>query len=135
MIAKLIVSLLVFSCFANEQKPDQLYGHWKVIGVTGASPVTAMNGTAAARLIGRPLILTAPKVLFMREKCKPNYAVSKLSSAEFVQDYRVELKTLNLPDPVTRFDAGCMDIFVAASGKIIFTWKGYFLEAKKTFAK
>lgn len=39
---------------------------------------------------------------------------------------------LGLPDSVIVIDARCTDIFIKSSGRLIFNWKGYFLEAVKT---
>ncbi|MGA7924589.1 MAG: hypothetical protein WCA20_01185 [Candidatus Sulfotelmatobacter sp.] len=135
MIARLAVALLAVACFASEQNPNQLYGRWKVTAVSGASPITAMSGAAAARLVGRFLILRPHKLQFAGQTCQPTYDRSQETSAEFVQDYKVDLKTLSLPEPVARFDAGCTAIFVREPDKIIFPWNGYFLEATKALVK
>jgi len=52
-------------------------------------------------------------------------------AAQFLQDYKLDPKTLNLPEPAIRFDLGCMDVFIRTPKEILFTWKGYFLSALK----
>jgi murein DD-endopeptidase MepM/ murein hydrolase activator NlpD len=46
------VAILFALSLALAQRSDQLFGHWKVNAVTTASPVTAMSGSDAARLVG-----------------------------------------------------------------------------------
>ena len=133
--AGLALTLFSFACSANAQKADQLYGRWEIVTVAGSSTVTAMSGAEAGRLVGQFLVLTPRSVQFAAETCRPAYEVLKETSAKFFQNYKVDAKTLNLPDPVTRFDADCTDVFVLGPNGIVFTWKGYFLKAKKAPAK
>ena len=135
MIFRVALALVAVVCSAAAQQPHQLLGRWKVTAVGGASPVTAMSGVSAGRLVGRSLVLSPKKVQFAGQTCHPTYDKSQETSAEFVQEYRTDLATLKLPDPVTRFDAGCTDIFVRSPDQITFTWRGYFLEAAKTLEK
>jgi len=122
---------LALACRGGESEggPDQLYGRWKVTAVIDASPVTAMSGAAADRLIGQYLTIAPHRVQFNRQACPATLAVSKIS---IQQDFKIDAKGLDLPDPATRYDGGCTDIFMrGAGGAIVFTWKGYFLEAVK----
>lgn len=135
MIARVAAVFFALACFASEPAPNQLYGTWKVTAVTGASPITAISGATAARLVGRSLVLGPHKIQFAGRICQTTYDVSNETSDEFVQDYKIAPKIVGLDEPVTRFDAGCTDIFLHATRKIIFTWKGYFLEATKISAK
>lgn len=135
MTAKIGFILLAAVCCAGEQKSDQLLGRWKVSAIVNFSPVTAMNGATAEHLIGRSLILKPRAAQFAGRTCKATYEENRETALEFFQDYKLDLKTLNLPDPVRRFDGGCTEIFFVVPGKIIFTWKGYFLEATKDCLK
>jgi hypothetical protein len=122
---------LALACYGGESvgAPEQLYGRWKVTAVIDASPVTAMSGAAADRLIGQYLTVASHKVQFNRQACQATLAVSKVS---IQQDFKIDAKSLDLPDPATRYDGGCTDIFMRGpGGAIVFTWKGYFLEAVK----
>jgi hypothetical protein len=119
---------------ASAQKPDQLLGRWKVTAVATACPVTAMSGSAAARLVGQPLTLTRHTVHFARQTCRPIYELSKETLAEVSQEYKIDAKALKLPDPVIRVDADCTEVFIREPGKILFTWNGYFLEATRSSA-
>ena len=103
--------------------------------VAASSPVTAISGNAAGRLVGQYIVLTADSVQFGKETCRPTYELVKETSGEFLQNYKVDAKTLNLPNPVIGFDADCTDVFIARPNEIIFTWKGYFLKAKRALAK
>ena len=132
---RFVLTLLFLASFASAQKPDQLYGRWEVMAVVASSPVTAMTGTAAGRLVGQFLVLAPRSVQFAKETCRPTYELFKETATEFLQNYKVDAKTLKLPDPVTRFDAYCTDVFILGPNDIVFTWKGYFLQAKKAHAK
>ena len=132
---RLVLTLFFFACFASAQKPDQLYGRWEVRAVAASSPVTAMTGTAAGRLVGQFMVLTSDRVQFATETCHPTYELLKETAAEFLRNYKVDSKTLKLPDPVARFDGDCTDVFILGPNEIVFTWKGYFLQAKRVPAK
>jgi hypothetical protein len=135
MTPRLALAIIAVACSMAAQQSNPLYGRWKVTAVRGASPVTAMSGSAAGRLVGRFLILSPKKTQFAGQTCNPTYDNSQEGAPEFVQDYKIDLVTLKLPDPVTRFDAGCTDVFVLGPDNITFTWDGYFLDATKVHAK
>jgi hypothetical protein len=135
MIRRCMACLLAVACFAGEPKADQLYGRWKVVSVAGSSPITAMSGAAMAHLIGKFLVLSPRETRFAGRRCRSTYDVSNETAAEFAGDYKVDAKTLSLNEPLTRVDGGCTDIFVHAPDKIIFTWKGFFLDATKVLGK
>lgn len=135
IIARLLFAGFAFTCCANSQSPDQLYGRWKVTAVAGASPITAMSGAAADRLVGHLLVLTPHSLRFAKETCHPTYEVSQETSSQFPDDYKIDGKTLKLPDPAIRFSADCTDLFIRAPSEIVFYWDGFFLEAKKLPAK
>ena len=109
----------------------RLNGQWRVGAVAGASPVTSMDGAAAASLVGKLLDVETQGLRFMNETCTATYANSAESSSEFVQDFRVDPSTLNLPAKIIRTDGGCTDIFVLGQNEILFTWHGYFLDARR----
>jgi len=130
--AGLALTLSSFACSANAQKADQLYGRWEIVTVAGSSPVTAMSGAAAGRLVGQFLVLTPRSVQFASETCRPTYELLKETSAEFFQNYKVDAKTLNLPDPVTRFDADCTDVFVLGPNEIFFCLERLFPKGEES---
>lgn len=130
-IARVLCTCILLSCSANGQTAEQLFGRWRVTEVANAGPVTAISGADAERLVGHLLILTPHTVRFANTTCHPSYNVSQETSAEFFEDSKVEAKTMNLPDPVTHFEADCTDIFVVKPDEVIFTWKGLFLQARK----
>lgn len=125
------LALLVFVCAGYAQKPDSLYGDWRVTAVAGAGPVTAITGAAAARLVGHVLLLRPGRLTFAGESCRPTYDATSESAADFVADYKTDSKILRLPNTVTRFDGDCTDLFLSSPKRIVFTWKGFFLEAVK----
>lgn len=110
---------------------NPLLGFWQVSAVAGASPITAMDGASAARLVGQTVTFGEHNFHFSDQSCEASYERSKESSAEFIQNYSVDPATLHLSAPVTRIDGGCADIFVLGTDKILFTWQGYFLEASR----
>jgi len=93
--------------------------------------VTAMSGSAASKLVGEYLVLESHKVRFAGTSCDATLQETSETSAEFFEEFKAELRPLNLPDPVKRLDGGCTEIFISASNKIVFSWKGYFLEAAR----
>ena len=125
------IALLTLATMYAGDAPEQLFGRWKVIRVADASPVTAISGVAASRLVGQYLVLNPGSVEFARQNCKAEYHATKESASDFRADYKIDAKSLKLPDPATRFDGGCTDIFPFDSTTILFTWKGFFLEASK----
>jgi hypothetical protein len=128
---RLGVALLIAVSAGIAQKTDSLYGDWRVTAVAGAGPVTAISGGAAARLVGQVLLLKPNSLRFAGESCRPTYETTSESAADFAADYKTDLRSLKLPAPVTRFDADCTDLFISAPNRIVFTWKGFFLEASK----
>lgn len=131
-IAGVLCTCILFSCWANGQTAEQLFGRWRVTKWVNAGPVTAIN-VEPERLVGHLLILTPHAVRFAGQTCHPQpaYSVSHETSAEFFEDSKVEAKTMNLPDPVTHFETGCTDIFIVKPNEVIFTWGGFFLQARK----
>jgi hypothetical protein len=127
----LALTLVNNACLADGQKTKAPYGDWKVTAVASAGPVTAMSGEAAALLVGKILVLKPKTLQFAGRICQPTYGVTEESADDFLEEYRVNLKELNLRQPVIRFEADCTDVFIRDANTILFTWKGYFLEAKK----
>ena len=128
------IALLSIALLGSAQKPTHLYGEWKVTALATASPVTALGGEAAARLIGQVVSISSDKFKFARKTCHPNYESSKKSLAEIAQDYKVDAKNLKLPDPVLSYDVDCTEVFAPEPRRIVFPWKGYFFEAVKSAA-
>lgn len=90
-----------------------------------------MDSASAARLVGQTVTLGEHNFHFSDQSCEASYEHSTESSADFIQDYRIDPATLHLSVPVTRIDGGCADIFVLGPDHILFTWQGYFLEANR----
>lgn len=134
-ILRTLSLLVLFSCSMYGQTADFLYGHWRVTKVANAGPVTAIRGMEADRLIGHVLVLTPTTLRFANRTCQPTYNVSHETSTEFFENSGIEAKTVDLPDPATHFEADCTDIFVLSSDRILFTWKGVFLQARKLPAR
>ena len=130
--AVLLLGVLFWVPIGAGQKADSLFGSWTVRNVVAASDITAMSGSAAARLVGHSLVLNRTSLRFERQTCYPTWEVSKENTATISEDYRLSAKALKLPDPAVHFDGDCMDIFVRDPGTIVFTWEGYFLEATRT---
>jgi hypothetical protein len=128
------VALLFIIGFGHEQNREQLYGHWTITAIATASPVTAMSGEEAARLVGHTLTMTPNKLQLDHEDCRPTYESSKESLAQIAQDYKIDVKELTLPDPVLRYDGDCAELFVPKPDRIVFSWKGYFFRAKRSSA-
>jgi hypothetical protein len=127
-------ALLIMIGFGNELNPGQLFGHWTITAIATASPVTAMSGEEAARLVGHTLIIAANKLQFDHENCRPTYEASKESLTQIAQDYNIDVKQLTLPDPVARYDGDCTELFVPNRDRIVFSWKGFFLDARRSSA-
>ena len=123
--------LLAIACFAEERTAEQLYGRWKVVAVTTAGPVTAIRGAEASQLVGQFLDLTPASLRFARQTCHPTYRSSAKALSEIAKAYKIDAKSLQLPDPVLSFDADCSEIFVQKPGIIIFAWEGYLFKATK----
>src|ERR1700674_752526 len=100
MIVRLLLALLGASCLASEQAQDPLYGRWKVTTVVASSPVSAMSGAAAARLVGQFLVVTPRTVRFAHRTCRATFDATNETASEFVREYRIDPKILNLPEPV-----------------------------------
>lgn len=130
-LTQLLLASFVFCCCADGQNANQLYGQWKVTEVVDASPVVAMSGAAAARLVGHFLVLEPHRARFANEVCQPTYEVSTQTATEFIQDNKVDPRKLNLPEPIVQFDIGCTFVYPSRSGEIIVAWNGFFLAAKK----
>ncbi len=132
MIGRAVQILLAIACFAVAQRPEQLSGRWRVRAIATAGPVTALSGLQAARLVGQSISFTPHSLHFARQTCRPTYEASKESLAELSQGYKIDAKALKLPDPVTRLDGDCTEIFIRGPGRILFTWEGYFFEAVRS---
>jgi hypothetical protein len=125
------VALFVLASMVYGQSIEELFGRWKVTAVADASPVTAISSASASRLIGQYLVLKPHSLQFAQRSCKPSYEISQETAADFEQDYKISAKTLKLPTPVVKVDGDCSDMFLREPGRIVFTWKGYFLDASK----
>lgn len=126
--------MVLLTVGANAQTAEQLYGTWRVNRVVNASPVVALSGGAASRLVGQILTLKPNQLQFARQTCQPSYRKSAESLAQITEDYELDAKSLDLPDPVSSFDGQCVQIFPRTQERILFTWKGYFLEAVRSKA-
>jgi len=131
IFAIFIFSSMMFTGLANGQSAEQLYGRWKITSVVDAAPITAMSGAEANRLVGHFLVLTPHNFRFGKETCQPTYEISRETPVEFIQDNKLDPKTLSLQYPIVSFDIGCTFVYPRTSNEIILAWDGFFLAAKK----
>lgn len=135
MKINLALALLVFAAAGPAAPaPASMQGDWLVTSVAGASPVTAITGAVAARLVGTRLTISAHSLKFAGQTCQPGFKMTRETPSDFLSDYKTDAATLNLPDPIERLDGDCTEIFVLGPGELLFTWQGYFLRATKSAA-
>lgn len=127
-----LIALITSAPLCAQGKVD-VYGRWKVTAVLDASPVAGMSTDEANRLVGKRLVLSPRAVMFDGRNCPtpPYHSAYVRTSDFFVQEYKLDPKTLALPDRVLRVDAGCTNLFIRNTDTIVFDWKGYFFEAVK----
>lgn len=132
MTLGLAIVALAASVLNAQDVTPAIYGHWKVTRVVDSSPVTAMSTAQAKALVGGELTISPHSIRFNGKSCgSPSYEVTRQNAAEFLQDSKLDLKKLDLPDPVTRVDAECMYLFIRDANRIVFDREGFFYEAER----
>lgn len=118
---------------AQPGEPD-LFGQWRVVSVLDAAEITGVSERHARSYVGKTLHIDMSGFRFQNMTCKtPSFARTEQPTAQYLREsWHARSGNLGLPDRVTVIDARCTDIFMKANGRMVFNWKGYFLEAAKT---
>jgi hypothetical protein len=119
---------------------SRLNGDWAIIRIAPGGPIVGMSDETATKLKGRILSVRDDVITFDSVSCrKPRFSARlEHNPQQFFQDYYKSLIPLDLSNIQVRIvEIECDDkssfapLFLKDARRLVFNWKGFFLEATK----
>lgn len=121
---------LTSNAHAGEPIAD-IAGYWRITAVLDSAEVSGMSDSAAKRMIGKPVHITATRFEFDGMICNfPTYERSIEDTARHLREKGLASSAnLGLPQTVTVIDAQCTFIYLKRKNVIVMGWDGVYFDA------